>query len=370
MTKRRKLTAVCGALCLLCSAGGLSYLGIQDPRNLDSTPIVDDGDVAIGGESINSIRFVNNNVTKDANGNNIIKVKYELVPYDSDDHSFVPTIYWNNAAKDVENNTWDGSQTIKDYIDYSIDYTNRIITFTNYKPFGRQIYFSITSATDSSVNARMTIDYVRKLIKHPTFTTTYTSYTEGNPLSVDYTDATFSVGSKGSKATEEPEVSIEYRKSSTPAIQMSFDSLISTPTDFGTQKYGYFKYKYYKDGAEVLISEATSVRKIMVEKAETYLTSLASHKNSATKPVFEREKLKDILGYEYAAYYSYKQNWETNLSVYSKFITKYTEAYSKGNGFNLIAKYDGVEDFAQLLSLNEKSGSPSGLGFDDSAIEF
>jgi hypothetical protein len=366
MTRQKRRIVLLSGFALSLMLGGLGitgyhYFGQSQPVDPGKTSPVE-----VESQDIDSIKFAAPVIIKDSQGHYVTTVSYTLNPENADLYGFNEAFFWNMDASDVQDSTWDGTQTISDYVTYQINYEAKNVTFTNLQPFGRELKFTITSKADMTKSGYVKLNYVRRLLTDPVYSCP-SAIENVKSLQVTYTDAVFSVGSKGNRTTARPTLAVTYEDNG--GAGRSLASLVDDITQIGNS-YSYITYAYYNNGAET--NDFAAVKAAMVQQVSDYIASLISSQGDSTVPTFDQDHLRSLLTYRYVSYYSYKNNWVDYTQIYYDFIRAYqanaTEALK--TGFYASATYEGREDLHQHLDLSITPDGVTGLGFDESTIDF
>jgi len=262
------------------------------------------------------IKFSNGEIVSNQDGTKTTTVSYTISPTNADINGFTSALIWNSEASDIDSNTWDGGQNIDEYVSYSINTSTKVITLNFLKSFGREIKFIMTSNAYSNIKGTITVNCVRKLTKDPTYQVR-SAFEDGQTMTVSYNNASFSLGSKGSRTTHTPNIlSCKYIQTGSTTLISLFPQI--TALNFS---YGNMKYPYFNEGKET--TDYAGIRTEMIKQVDNYICSLVSHQASEVKPIFSKKALLDLMTVEYITYYSYKENWGYYSDYFYTFINNY-----------------------------------------------
>jgi hypothetical protein len=274
--------------------------------------------VEVESQDIDSIKFAAPVIIKDSQGHYVTTVSYTLNPENADLYGFNEAFFWNMDAGDVQDSTWDGTQTISDYVTYQINYEAKNVTFTNLQPFGRELKFTITSKADMTKSGYVKLNYVRRLLTDPVYSCPSaienTSRASRSPTPMPSSPS----APKATGRTARPTLAVTYEDNG--GAGRSLASLVDDITQIGNS-YSYITYAYYNNGAET--NDFAAVKAAMVQQVSDYIASLISSQGDSTVPTFDQDHLRSLLTYRYVSYYSYKNNWVDYTQIYYDFIRAY-----------------------------------------------
>jgi hypothetical protein len=360
MTKRRRRTIVLGSvLAGVALLSGLASLtnGFQDFTEEGVAGAIDaSGKLAI--EEVKNIRFKTLREEVLPDGTVEKTISYTLTPSDSTATDFGYVTDWvKTASADDESATWADGKKTSDYLSYQSDTAAKTLTFHCLSAFGKPILFTMVSNDNPNVSATLRIDYVRKVIQAATATIADTTIKDQSPITVSATKGTYSIGTKGTRASAlDPQMNTSYKEVS----GATFDSLFGT-----VRTTGIYAQSYHYKGTSY--SDPTLLRATMKTNVYDYLTSLPTFDGSKTMDV---ASFKALLSYDYDAYHTYEDVFLTDTALYSSFVTSYGTQYAKGAGLQVQVTWNSLTLYTGLLALSIPSSTVTGLSLGDGTIEF
>lgn len=353
MTKRSKLTIGLATFCLsLTVLGGLASL----TKGFTDFTFSPDSEEALTVTPIENIRFLSVTDSVEEDGSLRKEILYEIHPASAADEKFSCLLDWStlpDAGKESED--WSAGRNAEDYVTYEVTEENCRIAFTCHQAFGHQLAFVMTSVSNPSIQARLTLDYRRKLLSNARVETTPV-YDPGKPIRIDVVPEVYSVGTTGQKAsTLRPTIVVDYRDRGIP-----FDSLFEpiVTTGIASENYKYLGNSY-SSAADLLLD--------MKEKVHDYLCRIPSAEGIDT---FDLTVFSSYLTYSYHAYTTYKDVYQESRASLNAFIRRYKEAYAAGSGFYLEVDCEGKARYESLIDMNLSPSSLTGLSFSEDNIEF
>ena len=291
------------------------------------------------------------------NSDGTIVVKYSLEPNEIESVDFVTGLRWQEeASNNYETSTWHEGKNPEEYMSYTIDQNNKQVTFRCLNPFGRQMVFSMQSPFDSSIRAELKIDYTRKRLTAPSYTTTVDAFQDQEAIVFNKILPTYSIGSKGDR----PDASLFSLSSKYYEVgSNTYDSLFGQVITEGlyTQTWKYKGVRY---------TDKSLLRTEMKNTVLAYLNSLFSLTNPVT---FKVAEFRELFTYEYSAYYTYQENFLSS-SLYKTFLTRYKSAYENHAGMQATIKYGNDVISYKIFDFNVDTSFLTSIGFDDALISF
>lgn len=306
-------------------------------------------------EGIDNIEIRKSTVSND--GNTVV-VDYTIKPTAISYVNFNTELTWqseNNAL--FESADWHDGKNTEDYIDYTINQTDRKITFNCLNPFGRQMVFSMSSPYNSNVKASLTIDYKRRQVEGADAVFSSTSLKDDTALSIEKVMPVYSIGSIGERPQDDFSLDVAYVE----GIKTTFSSLIDEISTAGI----YTQTFIYED---TTYTDTSLLRNAIMNRTKEYLFSLFSLDSPKT---FKLSELESKLSYKYAAYsMAGKTVYLTNSSLYRYFLTKYKTNYDSGNALKLTVKYGLLKVKESLIDIEVNDTELTDIEIDDSGIVF
>ena len=355
MTKRRKKTTIYASLC--CSLVLLSSLAIMSD-GFTNFSFTETENSSLEVSELKNIRFLS--VTDTYNGDIYTKtITFELIPSDATSDMFTSSIRWNNDDNpDYESADWREGKNIEDYLKYEIDMEKKTITINCLRAFGNQAILRLSSVENASVFAELSIDYRRKLISNTHIDINEPYYVDNMPIIVSAVGDTYSIGTIGPRSEGELELDL-FRKGYQQG-KVSIDDLFGDiiTTGIYSSVYRYQNEKYYS---------AESVRREISLNVTTYINSIPTTDGSV---LFSADKFKSLFTYEFVAYHTTEDIYQSTSDLYYTFLDRYEEALTQESGFYIEAK---CQDITSKTFLSFKLDATEGLidiNLGEDAIEF
>lgn len=348
MTKKKKTVCLLGSSLIFLSA--FSCLASTTKMFTDFSFGNSNGDNVAGEDfdinPVNGIKFANEKLVTNEDGTVTRNMDYQIFPAQSTE-VLNAQLTWSEANNSYFEESFLSTEIISDYITFTDDSANRKLSFTCLKPFGRQAIFKLTSQSDTTISASITIDYLRKTIKDTTLNMPSTVLEGGKPLTVTYETAVYSIGSKGERPNYAlPSISSSFAENG----DYTFNSLFSEVVTNGlyTQAYKYEDRDYY---------DPSSLQSVIKDRLKTYFFSMPTLDGSKT---FDTEVFRNILTYQACTYHTNQNQYQNQTNIYEYFISRYESSLLNNAGLMVKATYQG-KTIEKLISLGISTQAVTGI---------
>lgn len=303
---------------------------------------------------IGGIRFVD--VKMIQNTTNIQKIiTYTLDPADADAVEFDTRMTWIAADNDLYDWAYDATRDTEEYVMAELDTSEKTITFTCYKPFGRRMKFDMIYRNNPSIAAALVLDYERKVTADATVTLSAEAFKDGEALKVTPTSAEYSIGTKGIR---EDDIRVDIAMDESKKTIKEMIGTPKIPAGAYSQKFRY-KGTDYTNAAQMVT--------VMESSVKSYLLSCV---NQETEVVFRESELKDILAFQYITYHDYMDHYGTSYATYIEFVKNYKEASLNGSGVRVKVSFNGEVKLNQIILLNIALNQLDRIDLSDAEITF
>lgn len=343
----------CAILGLGAFVGGAVY-GYQEAiKSVKKTDEGKDNDFSVSEAKGIHIKLLS--TVSNADGTVTKVVSYSLDPKEAVVTDFNAGLDWNRGTDSQYDWEYDASKKVEDYMTYYIDPTEKTITFTCKKAFGRKINFDLSLKDNPSVKASLLIDYERKVLTPFSIAFENNAFTDSKPVKINATSSVYSVGTKGLRE-DKFALSVDYDSSKT-----SFRSLFGEAVNPSTYSSGTYYYKgvSYTDKSQFL--------NVLSSAVDKYMRSCITLDGSVN---FTKQEFTDLASFQYIMYHTYRDELGTSRTIASDFINNYKAAVKQGSGYRAKVSVNGTEKFNALVDMNLNAQMVNSIQLSDGVISF
>ena len=346
--KKRRVFASLAVLSLSTLSlfvGGKALIGTNETKNN-----------GIEVEEISGIEITNKRTIYNANRTTTTIVNYSIGPSTADGYTLVDMLDWStHISSQWESTSWGENENPETYVTHSLDTSKSTITFTCLKPFGRSLEYTLTCQENPAVKATINIDYVREVTKKATGQFASTILEDNKPFSVNVTEATYCIGSKG----ERPAPTIEIKT----CINGDWNDLF--PSSIDLSGFSDTENVIYDSGNGETTMKASAALESMKTRTREYFDSVVKSQGSIN---FQRSELIKRMTYKKSpvAYASPI----TFTSVGENFIKKYKTILNGLGVYEAMLYVNGEKVQDSTLQLNVKASDISTITVGQGQIDF
>lgn len=346
--KKRRVAASLAVLSLSCLSvfvGGKAILGKTEQKTN-----------GIEVEEISGIEITNKRTINNANRTTTTIVNYSIGPSTADGYTLVDMLDWStHISSQWESTSWGENENPETYVTHVLDTSKSTITFTCLKPFGRSLEYTLTCQENPAVKASINIDYVREVTKKATGSFASTILEDNKPFSINVTDATYCIGSKGDR----PAPTVEIKT----CINGDWNDLF--PSNIDLSGFSDTENLIYDDGTGEKSMKATAALDSMKTRTRDYFDSVVKSQGTIN---FQRSELIKRMTYKKApvAYASPI----TFTSVGENFIKKYKTILNGLGVYEAMLYVNGEKVQDSTLQLNVKASDISTITVGQGQIDF
>ena len=195
---------------------------------------------------------------------------YTITPATADTLDINANLEWDSDnGSSVDDNSF-SSNDINDYLSVSVNSSEKLITLTCKQAFGKQAVLKVSAVSDSSKNAKVTINYDSKLLTAGSVSVNEGTINDGSKITYTAKSPVYSVGSTGSKMPSENLSKSISCSTLNSALTSSLSSFIST-NSLAPGFQLLYKGAYYDVGDD---TDETNLVSKMVENVNAYITTL------------------------------------------------------------------------------------------------
>lgn len=341
MTKRRKLTLALSVLTLsLVSVGAAA--GLTDGfRRLGTEEV-------LSATPVENIRFLQVQERVGSDGVIEKEIRYQLEPSDAIADEFDCALLWSpEEDANRESDGWKTGKDVADYMTYVLDVEEQKLTFRCLQPFGHEIVFSMASAEDPDIQASLSMDYRRKLVKGASIQANNV-LEEGVGLTYDVVQESYSIGTIGERGESvSATAGLEWKDEG-----RSLADMMGTATVVGAYSEA-FRYQGQS------YQRASDLVQAVAAKTTEYFQSLVGE---TTAKAFHEEELKEVMTYEYFAYRTFEDVYLETTKVYRQFVENY-QAEKDGSGYYLTVDAGGKASYSERVELKVELTKLTGIEF-------